>query len=167
MEKPQDKKMIFDKIEEDLKTSGFLIQNKDEDRPWGGFFVIDENQSQEFSDSYFDKINVDELKVSGKLSPKILVINPNTRLSWQYHHRRSEVWRVIEGSVGVKRSFTDEESEMKTLNRGDQIKLEQGERHRLIGLNDWAIVAEIWQHTNADNPSDENDIIRVQDDFGR
>jgi mannose-6-phosphate isomerase len=29
------------------------------------------------------------------------------------------------------------------------------------------VVAEIWQHTDADYPSDEEDIIRVQDDFGR
>jgi len=29
------------------------------------------------------------------------------------------------------------------------------------------VLAEIWQHTDAQNPSDENDIVRVQDDFGR
>jgi hypothetical protein len=29
------------------------------------------------------------------------------------------------------------------------------------------MIAEIWQHTNADQPSDEDDIVRVQDDFGR
>jgi hypothetical protein len=45
--------------------------------------------------------------------------------------------------------------------------LKQGERHRLIGLDGWGIVAEIWQHTNAQQPSDEDDIVRVQDDFGR
>jgi hypothetical protein len=39
-------------------------------------------------------------------------------------------------------------------------------RHRLIGLDDFGVVAEIWQHTDA-IPSDEEDIIRVQDDFGR
>jgi hypothetical protein len=50
---------------------------------------------------------------------------------------------------------------------GSQILLEKNERHRLVGLNDWGIVAEIWQHTDENNPSDENDIIRVQDDFGR
>jgi mannose-6-phosphate isomerase len=50
---------------------------------------------------------------------------------------------------------------------GDQIKLRQGERHRLIGLDDYAIVAEIWQHSLKDQPSDEADIVRVQDDFGR
>ena len=50
---------------------------------------------------------------------------------------------------------------------GDQITLTQGERHRLIGLDDYGVVAEIWQHTDKKNPSDEEDIVRVQDDFGR
>ena len=36
----------------------------------------------------------------------------------------------------------------------------------LIGLDNYSIVAEIWQHTDKNNPSDEEDIIRVQDDFG-
>tara|TARA_B100000795_G_scaffold265733_1_gene247955 strand:- start:90 stop:260 length:171 start_codon:yes stop_codon:yes gene_type:complete len=56
---------------------------------------------------------------------------------------------------------------MKVYNEGDQIVLQQGERHRLIGLDDYSVVAEIWQHTDANHPSDEDDIIRVQDDFGR
>jgi mannose-6-phosphate isomerase len=29
------------------------------------------------------------------------------------------------------------------------------------------MIAEIWQHTDPENPSDENDIVRLQDDFGR
>jgi len=49
----------------------------------------------------------------------------------------------------------------------DKIKLQQGERHRLIGLAVWGVVAEIWQHTDASDPSDEDDIVRLQDDFGR
>ena len=49
---------------------------------------------------------------------------------------------------------------------GDQIKLRQGERHRLVGLADYGVVAEIWQHTD-EIPSNEDDIIRVQDDFNR
>jgi hypothetical protein len=56
---------------------------------------------------------------------------------------------------------------MKVYNEGDQIILNQGERHRLIGLDEISVVAEIWQHTDANHPSDEDDIIRVQDDFGR
>jgi hypothetical protein len=34
-------------------------------------------------------------------------------------------------------------------------------------LDKQAIIAEIWQHTDAAQPSDEEDIVRVQDDFGR
>jgi hypothetical protein len=45
--------------------------------------------------------------------------------------------------------------------------LKKEERHRLIGLDSWAIVAEIWQHTDIENPSNEEDIVRIQDDFGR
>jgi hypothetical protein len=58
------------------------------------------------------------------------------------------------------------ETPMAIYKPGDQIRLEQGMRHRLIGLDDFGVVAEIWQHTDA-IPSDEEDIIRVQDDFGR
>ena len=51
--------------------------------------------------------------------------------------------------------------------RIDIIQLKQAERHRLLGLDGWGIVAEIWRHTDAENPSNEEDIVRVQDDFGR
>jgi mannose-6-phosphate isomerase len=51
--------------------------------------------------------------------------------------------------------------------RSEQITLRQGERHRLIGLEGWGVLAEIWQHPDANHPSDENYIVRVQDDFGR
>ena len=92
---------------------------------------------------------------------------PNSKLSWQYHHRRAEIWRVYKGEVGVSRSFDDNEKPLKKLITGDQIKLKKGERHRLIGLTDYAVLAEIWQHTDPNNPSDENDIVRLNDDYGR
>ena len=110
---------------------------------------------------------MNSLKIGGKLSPKILIIEPQSRLSWQYHNRRAEIWQVYKGSAGIIRSNTDVENEMRIYNEGDQIVLKQGERHRLIGLDDYSIVAEIWGHTDANHPSDEDDIIRVQDDFGR
>ena len=50
---------------------------------------------------------------------------------------------------------------------GDTVELAKGERHRLCGLADWGMVAEIWLHTEPDNPSDESDIVRLQDDFKR
>mgnify|MGYP000206213820 FL=1 len=69
--------------------------------------------------------------------------------------------------MGIIRSENDTQNEIEIFNEGDQIRLKQGERHRLIGLDNFAIIAEIWQHTDPNNPSDEEDIVRVQDDFGR
>ena len=150
-----------------IKSQKLNITDKDTQRPWGGFFVISENNSQDFSKIYFNGLNTEELKVSGKLSPKILIIYPNKRLSWQYHHRRSEIWKVVNGQIKVVTSHDDVERKEKILKEGDEIRLYKGERHRIIGLDDYAVVAEIWIHTDKDNPSDENDIVRLQDDFDR
>jgi mannose-6-phosphate isomerase-like protein (cupin superfamily) len=132
----------------------------------GALFFIDEKQAQDFSNYFFDGLDVNTLKIEGKLSPKILMVKPNVKLSWQYHNRRAEIWQVYKGVVGIIQSQTDLENPMETFNPGDQIKLEQGTRHRLVGLDDYGVVAEIWQHTDS-IPSDEEDIIRVQDDFER
>ena len=163
----QDRKLTFTKVAAMLKELNFSIVRKDDARPWGGFYVIDETQAPRFAALYFPDENFDALKITNKLSPKILLVAPHTRLSWQYHHRRAEIWKCIRGTVGVITSGTDEEQQQHTLHIGDVIKLKQGERHRLIGLDDWGIVAEIWQHTDATHPSDEDDIVRVQDDFSR
>jgi len=162
-----EKEEIFSKIKNNITERGLNIKEIDDNRPWGGFFVIDENQAQEFANIYFDGLDIENLKIGGKLSPKILVVSPRSRLSWQYHHRRAEIWKVIDGTIGVKKSLTDLEGELKEYVKGQQIKLEREERHRIIGLDNWGIVAEIWQHTDPSNPSDEKDIIRLQDDFGR
>ncbi len=158
---------FFREIENGLIEKGIKIANRDFDRPWGGFFVIDEEQAQYFADLYFDGIDVDTLRKGGKLSPKVLVVAPQQRLSWQYHHRRAEIWQVIKGTVGIVRSNDDTEGELVSYTEGQQVVLKQGERHRLIGLDGWGVVAEIWQHTNPANPSDEDDIVRVQDDYRR
>ena len=73
----------------------------------------------------------------------------------------------FEGEVAVVRSENDDEQPKNIFPKGSLITLKQGERHRLIGLNDFGVVAEIWQHTDLNNPSDENDIVRIQDDYGR
>ncbi len=162
-----DKSELFNQIETELTDLGFTIDDVDQRRPWGGFFVISEAQAQNFANQFFEGLDVQDLKISGKLSPKILVVAPSKRLSWQYHHRRAEIWRVIRGEVGVVTSPNDDEHELKILKKGDTIRLVQGERHRLVGLGEYGVVAEIWQHTDSTNPSDEDDIVRVQDDFGR
>jgi len=162
-----EKKSVFEQIEAELKKENFTILSQDQTRPWGGFFVLDESQAEVFASKFFPHLKMTEIQITNKLSPKILIVAPHKRLSWQYHFRRAEIWKVLAGVVGVKTSATDEEGEMQELAPGSFIKLEKGERHRLIGLETWGIVAEIWQHTNPENPSDEDDIVRVQDDFGR
>ena len=161
------KQEIFQQTAARLAEQGFTIAAQDDTRPWGGFFVIDEAQAQAFADTYFEGLSADSLRIAGKLSPKILVVAPEQRLSWQYHHRRAEIWQVVQGPVGVATSDTDEQGDVKTYQAGERIILRQGERHRLVGLQGWGILAEIWQHTDAQHPSDESDIVRVQDDFGR
>ena len=159
--------MIFHRIKTQIESMGFSVVSFDLQRPWGGFLVIDEIQAQEFSDAFFKGIDVNTLKIGGKLSPKILIVKPRSRLSWQYHNRRAEIWRIFRGSAGIVRSDSDTELKMEVHSEGDQITLRQGERHRLIGLDDFCVVAEIWRHTDKDCPSDEEDIVRIQDDFGR
>ena len=155
---------IFSDTKKQIEYLGFNIVGHDFNRPWGGFLLIDESQSKEFINIFISK---EDLKIENKVSPKILIVNPNSRLSWQYHYRRKEIWKVFKNEVGVIKSTDNNETEMKIFNVGDVIELQKGERHRLIGLSDFGIVAEIWIHTDPANPSDENDIVRLQDDYAR
>ncbi len=162
-----EKSHIFLQIEAELQKLNFHIAKQDQSRPWGGFFVIEEEQAELFANTFFPHIPLADLQITQKLSPKILVVAPEKRLSWQYHFRRAEIWKVIAGTVGVVTSLTDQEGELQTLSVNALIKLRQGERHRLVGLKEWGVLAEIWQHTDLHHPSDEDDIVRLQDDFGR
>ena len=155
---------LFLDTKKQIESLGFNIIGHDFNRPWGGFLLIDESQSKEFISKF---ISNKDLKIKNKVSPKILIVNPNSRLSWQYHYRRKEIWKVFKNHVGVIKSTDNNETEMKIFNAGDVIKIQKGERHRLIGLSDFGIVAEIWIHTDPANPSDENDIVRLQDDYAR
>ena len=159
---------VFSKVEKYLVDNGFTIDDKDTTMPWGGFFVIDEEQARRFSHIFFPDMEVAMSQIVGKLSPKFLLVEPGKRLSWQYHFRRSEVWKLVAGKAGVITSSTDEQGDVETLEVNKVIRLPKGQRHRLVGLDgSWGVVAEIWQHTDPQHPSDENDIVRLQDDFGR
>lgn len=161
------KNEVFDQVRDWLSIHGYVIQTEDQSRPWGGFFVLDESQIQKFREQFFDSVSFSESQLQNKLSPKILLVAPEMRLSWQYHHRRAEIWKLVAGEGGIKISPTDEEGPVEPLELGKVIELSKGERHRLIGLKNWGVVAEIWMHTDPKNPSDEEDIVRVQDDFQR
>lgn len=161
------KENVMSTVENYLSGLGFSVASKDVKRPWGGFFVLDESQAKQFAALYFPGIDISTLKISGKLSPKILMVEAHKRLSWQYHFRRAEIWKLVAGVAGVVTSETDTEGTVHKLGLGEIIRLKQGQRHRLVGLDGWGMIAEIWQHTDSQHPSDEDDIVRVQDDFGR
>jgi mannose-6-phosphate isomerase len=162
-----DKSEVLASVEKHLQNLGFKIVDKDFTRPWGGFFVLDETQAEKFGKEFFPTIEISSLKIAGKLSPKILMVQPNQRLSWQYHHRRAEIWKLVAGTAGIVVSGNDQQGPLKQMIINEIVRLHQGQRHRLVGLNGWGMISEIWQHTDNANPSDENDIVRVQDDFGR
>ena len=151
-------------IREEIQSLGFNVIDSDFNRPWGGFLRIDESQSQDFIHNF---ISLENFKIEGMLSPKILIVKPESRLSWQYHCRRKEIWRVYKNSVGIIRSMDNNQNEMEILREGDIIKFQTEERHRLIGLSNFGVVAEIWIHTDLQNPSNEQDIVRLQDDYFR
>ncbi len=158
---------VFQLVEKFLTESGFEIHSKDQDRPWGGFFVLEEKDIRKFKETFFPSVVLTEDQYAQKLSPKFLLVAPAARLSWQYHFRRSELWTLIAGSGSISRSSTDEQAAPVALEVRKVVELEKGERHRLIGEGTWGIVAEIWVHTDPNHPSDESDIVRLQDDYSR
>ena len=166
-EQTDNKEVVFNTVSNFLQQEKLSVLATDATRPWGGFFVIEEVDAPLFIKAFFPHLTAESLAITGKLSPKILVVAPGKRLSWQYHHRRAEIWKLIGGEAGVVTSENDVEQHKKTLQINDIVELQQGERHRLIGLNNWGIIAEIWRHTDHQNPSNEDDIVRLQDDFGR
>lgn len=158
---------LISKIRQELNNFGLRITGENLTKPWGAYFLIDENDIAKFIHQYFPHLEGKDFAPGLKLSPKILVVGPHLRLSWQYHHRRQELWRVVSGPVEVVRGPSDELPPGKTFNEGEIIEIALGERHRLVGLDDWGVVAEIWLHTDPEHPSDEDDIVRVEDDFVR
>lgn len=165
---PEDnKETIFKSVAQYLSEQDFHITSFDDNRPWGGFFVIEEAQAKDFISAFFPRLSMEDFEGYEKLSPKILIVEPGKRLSWQYHHRRAEIWKVVGGTAGVVVSDTDEPGDIKAHESGEIIEIEQGQRHRLVGCQTWGIIAEIWKHSDPENPSDEEDIIRLEDDYGR
>lgn len=167
-DKSREKGLILDEVEAVLDASNYTIVESDKEKPWGAYFKIDRDQTKDFLEEFFSSVNLPSWAQDLELDPKILVVAPEKRLSWQYHKRRGEVWTVVTGPVGIYVSDTDEQPENpKVVNKDGNVQIQVTSRHRLAGLDSWGIVAEIWVHTDKDNPSNEEDIVRVEDDFGR
>lgn len=140
------------------------------DKPWGGYIRLEDGDAEEFIDEFFDGITYRQANLGNhevKLSPKILIVSPGQRLSWQKHDRRSEIWHYLTDGAHYE-SDTDEMGEIRHMKAGQEARFPQGTRHRLVSPGgNYVIVAEIWRHEDPENPSDEDDIVRIQDDYAR
>jgi mannose-6-phosphate isomerase len=160
------KDLVLTQLADASTTAGLNVIEFDDKRPWGGELVFDPNDKSRFLELFFRYLNPNIIDQVG-FGLKYLVLAPSQRFSWQYHERRSEIWRVL-FPLGIYLSEDDicpPTHDLKSV--GQQIKADCGMRHRLAGDNNWGAVAEIWVHNDLRNPSDEADIIRLQDDYGR
>lgn len=157
-------------IEELVAEAGYGVVEKNVDKPWGAYLRIDSAQADEFVNDFFPGLTPEEARLGiegAELSPKFLIVKPGQRLSWQYHDRRAERWCFLTPG-GYRKSLTDDEGERVEASPGEVVQFQKGERHRLEGCEDTLVlVAEIWQHSEARQPSDEDDIVRLADDYQR
>lgn len=157
-------------VEQMIADTGYTIVEKNTDKPWGAYLRFDSNQADDFVIDFFPGLSPEEARLGidgAELSPKFLIVKPGQRLSWQYHDRRAERWCFLTPG-GYRKSSTDEEGERIEAESGEVVQFARGERHRLEGRQEgFVLVAEIWQHSEPDAPSDEDDIVRLADDYQR
>ncbi len=107
-----------------------------EKRPWGEFRQFVKNEP---------------------VTVKIIVVRKGESTSLQYHHHRSEFWKVISGSgevvVGDK---------IVSVKKGDEILVPVETHHRLAAKEEDLEILEI-----AAGDFDEEDIVRLEDNYGR
>ena len=165
--KPSESKSeVFDKVKGLTKDLNLEIIEAI-DKPWGWSFRFDSKDIDQFLADFFPGVKIGELG-QGEKSPKFLVLSPNAQFSWQVHRRRKEIWSVMVGPMGVFLNTTDEiPDEADLIQEGESVMVENEVRHRLKALDNWGMVAEIWVHTDPQNPTDEDDIRRIHDDYNR
>jgi len=107
-------------------------------RPWGTFTVLDEG---------------DGFKV------KRIEVLPGKRLSYQKHAQRAEHWIVVQGTAKV--TLDDEEINVPA---GEAIDIGVGSAHRVENADTELLV---FIEVQRGAYLGEDDIVRLQDDFGR
>jgi len=161
--------LLVEQIIKCINDTGYTFTEINVTKPWGSYFRFGEQDRDRFLEEFFNGADLgdsDQGKI-GDLSMKILLADPGQGLSWQYHRRRSEIWAFISGGA-YKRSMKNKEGELFRAYPGDVVQFAPLERHRLIGgTHSYTIVAEVWQHTDPENLSDEDDIVRLVDDYSR
>lgn len=107
-----------------------------ETRPWGKFEQFCHNE---------------------KVTVKIISVEPNSKLSLQYHHKREEFWRVVSGSGKVRIG-----DDVLDANVGDEFFIPVEKIHRMMTEESPMQIMEI-----SFGEFDEDDIVRVEDDYNR
>lgn len=107
-----------------------------ESRPWGRFEKFHENKP---------------------CTVKLIHVNANSRLSLQYHTKRSELWVVIKGIAMVEL-----DGKTMILTEGETVMIPRTTRHRLSTLDSGCVILEI-----AYGKFEEADIVRIEDDYQR
>ena len=108
-------------------------------RPWGSFTVLDEGEN---------------FKV------KRIEVLPGKRLSYQRHARRAEHWFVVNGTAKVTLNGREI-----LVQSGESIDIPIGAAHRVE--NDKSSPPLLFVETQTGDYFGEDDIIRLEDDFGR
>jgi mannose-6-phosphate isomerase len=107
-------------------------------RPWGTFTVLDEGEG---------------FKV------KRIEVFPGKRLSYQKHSQRAEHWVVVQGTAKV--TLDDREI---VIEAGEAIDIGIGAAHRVENPGEQTL---LFIEVQRGDYLGEDDIVRLQDDFGR
>ena len=161
---------ILGNIKSLLDDNGYTTVEINDTKPWGAYARLANGDAPRFIEEFFPGLSLEDAQLGladAELSPKILIVSPSQRLSWQYHDRRAERWAFLTTGA-YNKSINDEPGELEIAQPDDVVQFACGERHRLVGVKDkYTVVAEIWQHTDVSQPSDEDDIVRLIDDYQR
>lgn len=111
---------------------------KYDERPWGNYTILDEGEG---------------FKV------KRIEVLPEKRLSYQKHHRRSEHWYVVQGTAKVTLDGVDI-----IKNAGEAIDIPVETAHRVENPGTEKM---IFIEVQTGDYFGEDDIVRIEDDFGR
>jgi mannose-6-phosphate isomerase len=90
---------------------------------------------------------------------KRISVLPGQRLSLQYHQYRSEHWTIVQGLAEVE---LDEVVHL--ISPGEHVHIPVGALHRVRALGPERLV---FLEIQVGEILDENDIIRISDDYGR
>ncbi|MFH1835367.1 MAG: cupin domain-containing protein [Methanobacteriota archaeon] len=94
------------------------------------------------------------LAVEDEYAGKIMEVKKGCRLSYQYHEKKKETMHVYEGEM----KLIHEEGEI-ILKPGDSITIHPKDKHRIEALTDVKIIEISTPHLD--------DVVRIEDDFGR